>query len=53
MTFVAEATHVSSTELLFNWLPLLGATERGSSALEGDRFCPSKTSNLSWGAREQ
>eukprot|EP00435_Cladocopium_sp_Y103_P073709 s6_g44.t1 len=26
-----NATHVSSTELLFNWLPLLGATEIGST----------------------
>ena len=28
---LCEATHVSSTELLFNWLPLLGTTEPGAS----------------------
>ena len=25
-----EATHVSPTELLYNWIPLLGATEPGA-----------------------
>lgn len=33
---LAEATHVSSTELLFNWLPLLGATEWEA---QGCEFC--------------
>ncbi|CAL1153338.1 unnamed protein product [Cladocopium goreaui] len=31
-----QATHVSSTELLFNWLPLLGATEWEA---QGCEFC--------------
>ena len=38
---MSQATHVSSTELLFNWIPLLGATEPGTHDSVGfeQSFC--------------